>query len=237
MITCVAKVTSAKRCTSSNGVNWPWSVTTGRSRLSCSRKGQSLEKYPFLNIPGIAFPLDFERTRDTNWHLLGSKNGSRRTANVKSLGYSDLYTLKKDDLWQVLDNYPESLSRIIEKGKSILRKDNLLDESLTDTKRHVEQEQLLSVQNRLKKLGDLNRSLNDRVTAFFEAYVESIRQFKKQLSQVERQYGARKASISASASMPVSAPAVPFFLNQWKQKTNTQLSKFMSTPLMQLDDD
>ena len=137
----------------------------------------------------------------------------------------------------MLDNYPESLSRIIEKGKSILRKDNLLDETLTDTKRHVEQEQLLSVQNRLKKLGDLNRALNDRVTTFFEAYVESIRQFKKQLSQVERQYGARKVSISAAASMPVSAPAVPFFLNQWKQKTNNQLSKFMSAPSMQLDDD
>ena len=209
----------------------------GKVTFVVLKEGAVFGEISILNIPGIVSPLDYETRRDVNGDFLGSKNGSRRTANVKSLGYSDLYTLRKEDLWQVLDNYPESLSRIIEKGKSILRKDNLLDETLTDTKRHVEQEQLLSVQNRLKKLGDSNRSLNDRVTKFFEAYVESIRQFKKQLSHAERQYGARKVSISTAASLPVSAPAVPFFLNQWKQKTNTQLLKFMSAPSMQLDDD
>jgi hypothetical protein len=156
---------------------------------------------------------------------------------VKSLGYSDLYTLRKEDLWHVLDNYPESLSKIIEKGKSILRKDNLLDETITDTKRHIEQEQLLGIQNRIKKLSDVEKLMNERITTFFEAYIESIRKYKNQLSKMEYHFGARKQSITVSASVPGSAPVVPFFLNQWKTNTAANLLRFKSAPSMQLDDE
>jgi cyclic nucleotide gated channel alpha 3 len=33
-------------------------------------------------------------------------SGNRRTASVKSVGYSDLFCLSKEDLWQVLKEYP-----------------------------------------------------------------------------------------------------------------------------------
>ncbi|CAF4132151.1 unnamed protein product [Rotaria magnacalcarata] len=167
-------------------------------------------------------------------NIPGSKNGNRRTANVKSLGYSDLYTLTKEDLWLVLDNYPESLSKLIEKGKSILRKDNLLDEMLTDSKRHVEQEQLLSIQNRIKKLVDTEKALNDRKTIFFNTYVDSIRQFKKELSKIEYQYGVRQPNVYVSKNVPQSA--MPFFLNQWKANTTAKLLKFSSMQSMDMDD-
>ena len=32
--------------------------------------------------------------------------GNRRTASVKSVGYSDLFCLSKTDLWDVLKDYP-----------------------------------------------------------------------------------------------------------------------------------
>ena len=130
----------------------------------------------------------------------GSKHGNRRTANVKSLGYSDLYTLRKDDLWLVLDNYPESLAKIIEKGKSLLRKDNLLDENLTESKRHLEQEQLLSVRSRMKKLADLDRAFNERLTTFLETYIQSIQSLKQHISKLEYRYHIRKASVCPSSS-------------------------------------
>ena len=145
--------------------------------------------------------------------------------------------MRKEDLWHVLDNYPESLSKIIEKGKSILRKDNLLDESVTDTKRHVEQEQLLSIQNRIKKLLDTEQSLNDRITTFFNAYIESIRTFKKQLSRMEYHFETRKPTVTVSKSVPLTAPAIPFLLNQWKTNTTAHLKRFSSTPSGPLDDD
>uniref|UniRef100_A0AC34F2X9 Cyclic nucleotide-binding domain-containing protein n=1 Tax=Panagrolaimus sp. ES5 TaxID=591445 RepID=A0AC34F2X9_9BILA len=61
-------------------------------------------------------------------NIRGNKNGNRRTASIRSVGYSDLYSLTKGDLWEVLREYPEDKKSLIEKGKSILRKDNLLIE-------------------------------------------------------------------------------------------------------------
>ncbi|VDM55857.1 unnamed protein product [Angiostrongylus costaricensis] len=62
-------------------------------------------------------------------NIPGNKNGNRRTANVRSVGYSDLYVLSKDDLWEALRDYPEAKNSLMEKGKSILAKDNLLEET------------------------------------------------------------------------------------------------------------
>lgn len=76
-------------------------------------------------------------------NIPGNKNGNRRTANVRSVGYSDLYVLSKDDLWAALREYPEAKKSLMEKGKSILAKDNLLedvgDEHELDADAHIEE--------------------------------------------------------------------------------------------------
>lgn len=62
-------------------------------------------------------------------NISGVKTGNRRTANVRSVGYSDLFALSKQDLWNVLEDYPDAKAMLVEKGKQILRKDGLLDDS------------------------------------------------------------------------------------------------------------
>lgn len=61
-------------------------------------------------------------------NIAGNKTGNRRTANVRSIGYSDLFCLSKDALWDALTEYPEAKNKLIEVGRQILKKDNLLDE-------------------------------------------------------------------------------------------------------------
>jgi len=39
-------------------------------------------------------------------------------------------TLSKEDLWEALQEYPEARMKLLEKGRQMLRKDNLLDEEV-----------------------------------------------------------------------------------------------------------
>uniref|UniRef100_A0A8C9R750 Cyclic nucleotide gated channel subunit alpha 3 n=1 Tax=Scleropages formosus TaxID=113540 RepID=A0A8C9R750_SCLFO len=64
--------------------------------------------------------------------IKGSKAGNRRTANIRSVGYSDLFALSKDDLMEALTEYPEAKKALEEKGKAILMKDNLIDEEVAN---------------------------------------------------------------------------------------------------------
>uniref|UniRef100_F6Z6F8 Cyclic nucleotide-binding domain-containing protein n=1 Tax=Ornithorhynchus anatinus TaxID=9258 RepID=F6Z6F8_ORNAN len=61
-------------------------------------------------------------------NIEGSRAGNRRTANIRSIGYSDLFCLSKDDLMEALAEYPEAKKALEEKGRQILLKDNLIDE-------------------------------------------------------------------------------------------------------------
>ena len=57
----------------------------------------------------------------------GSKMGNRRTANVRSKGYSNLFSLHKDDLWAALNEYPEARKLLLDIGREILAKDDMID--------------------------------------------------------------------------------------------------------------
>lgn len=60
-------------------------------------------------------------------NIKGSKAGNRRTANIRSIGYSDLFCLSKDDLMESLLEYPDAKSMLEDKGRQILMKDGLID--------------------------------------------------------------------------------------------------------------
>lgn len=46
-------------------------------------------------------------------HFMQNQNpGNRRTASVRSVGYSDLFVLSKKDMWDVLKEYPAARVRL-----------------------------------------------------------------------------------------------------------------------------
>uniref|UniRef100_A0A8C6S5D2 Cyclic nucleotide gated channel subunit alpha 2 n=1 Tax=Neogobius melanostomus TaxID=47308 RepID=A0A8C6S5D2_9GOBI len=61
-------------------------------------------------------------------NISGSKMGNRRTANIRSLGYSDLFCLSKNDLTGALQEFPEARAQLERRGRDILRKEGLLEE-------------------------------------------------------------------------------------------------------------
>lgn len=51
------------------------------------------------------------------FNIKGSKVGNRRTVNIKSIGYLDLFCLLKDDFMEVLIEYLDVKGMLEEKGK------------------------------------------------------------------------------------------------------------------------
>ena len=102
-------------------------------------------------------------------NIPGMKSGNRRTANVKSVGFTNLFCLTKIDLWQVLAEYPIARATLLEKGKAILRKDNLLDEEVAK-----------QVEDIVKVNSDANESL-DQIK-------EELVIINRQLDQLSKTY-------------------------------------------------
>nr|XP_018896311.1 PREDICTED: cyclic nucleotide-gated cation channel subunit A-like [Bemisia tabaci] len=113
--------------------------------------------------------------------IAGNRTGNRRTANVRSLGYSDLFCLAKKDLWETLSDYPEARASLMERGCQLLRKDGLLDEQAFN-KSQVEQETLKDKVERLDRTLD---NLQMRFARLMAEYVSHQAKMKQRLSRVE----------------------------------------------------
>uniref|UniRef100_A0A8C3PU12 Cyclic nucleotide gated channel subunit alpha 1 n=1 Tax=Calidris pygmaea TaxID=425635 RepID=A0A8C3PU12_9CHAR len=114
-------------------------------------------------------------------NIKGSKAGNRRTANIKSIGYSDLFCLSKDDLMEALTEYPDAKAMLEEKGKQILMKDGLLD---------IEVANLGSDPKDLEEKVTYMEASMDRLQTKFARllaeYDAAQQKLKKRLTQIEK---------------------------------------------------
>nr|AWC68117.1 cyclic nucleotide gated channel alpha subunit 3 [Arizona elegans] len=113
-------------------------------------------------------------------NIKGSKAGNRRTANIRSIGYSDLFCLSKDDLMEALTEYPDAKKALEEKGRQILLKDNLIDEEAAkagaDTK---------DLEEKVDKLEAAMDILQTRFARLLAEYTASQSKLKQRLVEVE----------------------------------------------------
>ena len=82
---------------------------------------------------------------------------------------------------------------------------------------------------------DLEQSLSDRMTQFLDAYVDSIRLFKQQLSKLEYYYEARKPSLRVLSSSQLSVRSFPSFDDQWKKDSAANGLRYSSAPFLKID--
>ncbi|OAF72126.1 hypothetical protein A3Q56_00067 [Intoshia linei] len=92
-------------------------------------------------------------------NIPGNKNGCRRTASIKSVGYSDIFTLDKEDLWNTLKEYPEAKELLILKGTEQLKKDGLIDPELYQK----EMKEQMSTSDVLKSFHDQIEKLKQQI--------------------------------------------------------------------------
>lgn len=116
--------------------------------------------------------------------IKGSKAGNRRTANIRSIGYSDLFCLSKDDLMEALTEYPEAKTMLEDKGRQILLKDGLLE--LDPTKLKPDEKDLEYRVNRMYNTLNIMRT---KVTKLIAEHEETHINIKKRLAEIERYAG------------------------------------------------
>ncbi|XP_026984698.1 cyclic nucleotide-gated channel alpha-3 isoform X1 [Sagmatias obliquidens] len=115
-------------------------------------------------------------------NIKGSKSGNRRTANIRSLGYSDLFCLSRDDLMEALTEYPEAKKALEEKGRQILMKDNLIDEELAKAGADPQ-----GIEEKVEHLESSLDTLQTRFARLLAEYSAAQMRVKQRLSQLENQ--------------------------------------------------
>ena len=125
-------------------------------------------------------------------NIQGNKNGNRRTANVKSVGYSDLYCLTKKDLWDAIKDYPLTKKALLEKGKALLRKNTLLNEDVVDEEALVVQKnesienfEYLNTKQKYEVLESVFDNLDNQLNLFLKKLDDNMEYLKTQLTDYE----------------------------------------------------
>ncbi|KAI0210454.1 Cyclic nucleotide-gated cation channel alpha-3 [Lamellibrachia satsuma] len=127
-------------------------------------------------------------------NIPGNRTGNRRTANVRSIGYSDLFVLSKENLWAALAEYPEAKKILIERAKHLLRKDDLLDEDVS-RRADVEQE---TAEQQLAKLQDIVYNLTSNLARHLSEYHQSQLKMKQRVNRLEQNKNGDDVSVAPS---------------------------------------
>uniref|UniRef100_A0A087XHJ5 Cyclic nucleotide gated channel subunit alpha 1a n=1 Tax=Poecilia formosa TaxID=48698 RepID=A0A087XHJ5_POEFO len=117
-------------------------------------------------------------------NIKGSKAGNRRTANIRSIGYSDLFCLSKDDLMESLIEYPDAKAMLEEKGRQILMKDGLIDLDPANIKPEVKE-----LEEKVTKLYSTMELMQVKLKKILGNYKHTGKALRQRITDLERLSG------------------------------------------------
>ncbi|KHN75721.1 cGMP-gated cation channel alpha-1 [Toxocara canis] len=128
-------------------------------------------------------------------NLSGDRSGNKHTVAVRSLGYTDVYALRQEDVCQVLQEYPDARQSLFQKAKEMLRADDMWEEGTADDEEDKRtmltlEEQLMGLDGNISKMdaqisqlydsfSDLSLSLKQRMTKLETVFMENRRQIRE----------------------------------------------------------
>ncbi|XP_047463862.1 cyclic nucleotide gated channel subunit alpha 2b [Mugil cephalus] len=133
-------------------------------------------------------------------NIKGSKMGNRRTANIRSLGYSDLFCLSKDDLMEAVTEYPDAKTVLEERGREILMKEGLLDENAESGGLQKE-----DTDEKVERLESSLDTLQTRFARLLNEYKHTQQRLKQRITLLERQLNQTDCGAEASDDMDAGA--------------------------------
>ncbi|XP_035533065.1 cyclic nucleotide-gated cation channel alpha-4 [Morone saxatilis] len=118
-------------------------------------------------------------------NIKGNKSGNRRTANIRSIGHSDLFSLSKEDLTDVLSEFPAAKRHLEEKGRQILTKMGMLEES-----GEGEEGEVVKVETKIERLERNLEILQTKLARLMSELESSNRKMQSRVEQLEREVAA-----------------------------------------------
>ncbi|KAK2840084.1 hypothetical protein Q5P01_013824 [Channa striata] len=113
-------------------------------------------------------------------NIKGNKSGNRRTANIRSTGYSDLFSLSKEDLTNVLSEFPAAKRHLEEKGRQILIKMGMLENNGDGEEREEEK-----LETKIKRLEDTLDILQTKLARLMVELESSNSKMQARVEQLE----------------------------------------------------
>lgn len=117
----------------------------------------------------------------------GNSTGNRRVADVKSIGFSDIFILSKEDLWNTLEEYPEAKQKLIEAGEERLRLSNMYDEAKAAAARTAGSGKITSLEQRIDSLNDDLDVLSEHFQDWLASYRKKEELLFKRISKLNKQ--------------------------------------------------
>jgi len=126
----------------------------------------------------------------------GNKNGNRRTANIRSVGYSDLFVLSKTALWNALTEYPEAKKKLIEKDRQLLMKDRLLE----DWAMTGEMTEEIKIEQRIRSVESTLNNAQTRLARLVASFKSIQHQLIQRLEKLEELTSSSRGSRGGGAT-------------------------------------
>ena len=133
--------------------------------------------------------------------LCMSAAGNRRTASVRSVGYSELFCLSKHDLMEVLDEYPEIKTKIESIAKQRLENDkrrtsvllsnkhdkNRTNENCADTEPRVKSRAFAKLEERIAVLERERENILEEMKRQREEFSDRLADLETSMAQLSRE--------------------------------------------------
>uniref|UniRef100_H2M3C0 Cyclic nucleotide gated channel subunit alpha 4 n=1 Tax=Oryzias latipes TaxID=8090 RepID=H2M3C0_ORYLA len=119
-----------------------------------------------------------------------NKSGNRRTANIRSIGYSDVFSLSKEDLTDVLSQFPAAKRHLEEKGRQILVKMGMLDESAEEGDGDADQ-----IETKLTKLEDHLELMQTKLARLMVELESSNSKMQARVERLEWELASQEADM------------------------------------------
>uniref|UniRef100_A0A1I7VZ16 Cyclic nucleotide-binding domain-containing protein n=1 Tax=Loa loa TaxID=7209 RepID=A0A1I7VZ16_LOALO len=122
-------------------------------------------------------------------NLSGRAGGNKHIMAIRSVGYTDVYILRQEDVNDVLQEYPQARQNLTQKAIKMLQDDGYWDNTIVNAEKVYGSTSTL--EEHLDGIARIINALNDEIDRLYEMFDNMSSDFKQRLTRLEGAYKTR----------------------------------------------